>query len=437
MRPPRGTEDFSRRLPYTTDQPVGLRHVGEEEDPVDISFGAEYDAYQEQVRQFLVDKWGTDGPEERDEEMGYAPTPRFLKFAAAAIEAGYYCPFLPKKYGGAEQPFDPIKQVIIAREFRKFGVPTNPPGLGPNLLVPTLLEHGTEEQKETFIPRAMSGEDVWCQGYSEPNAGSDLASLRTRAVLDGVEWVINGQKIWTSMAEEATHMFCLCRTDPDAPKHKGISYILLDMKQPGVEVRPLRQLTGASEFNEVFLTDVRTPADWIVGEPGQGWAVANTTLLHERASVGAGILQGMHAGLVALARRTERGGRPAIEDPEVRRALARLDARSIAQELTEYRMVDQLGRGQDPGISIYLMKLMVTEIFHDQAKSYMDLAGDGAFEEAGYYSLTEAFETFRAWNTHHLGSLGFAIAAGTTNIQRKVIAERGLGLPREPKRVTT
>jgi alkylation response protein AidB-like acyl-CoA dehydrogenase len=399
---------------------------------MDISFGPEYDAYREQVRAFLEEKWGTEGTAEREQDLGLAPTPRYLEFAANAIEAGYYCPFLPKKYGGTEQPFDPIKRVIISREFRRLGVPTHPPGLGPNLLVPTLLEHGEEWQKEKFIPRAMSGEDVWCQGYSEPNAGSDLASLRTRALLDGDEWVINGQKIWTSVAEEASHMFCLCRTDPDVPKHKGISYILFEMNQPGVEVRPLKQVTGASEFNEVFLTDVRTPANWIVGQPGDGWRVANTTLLHERASVGEGILQGMHEGLVELARRTGRAGRPAIDDPEVRRDLARLDARSIGQEMTEYRMLERLGHGKDPGIAMMMMKLIVTDIFHDEMKLYMDLAGDGALEEPGGYSPSDAYRTYRAWNSHHLGSLGFAIAAGSTNIQRKVVAERGLGLPRVP-----
>jgi alkylation response protein AidB-like acyl-CoA dehydrogenase len=403
---------------------------------LDISFGPEYDAYRTQVRAFLEQKWGAARDEEPDTDQGLAPSPRFLEFTAAAIAEGYYCAFLPKKYGGAELPFDPIKQLIIGQEFRDVGLPSKPPGLGPNLLVPTLLQHGEEWQRERFIPPAMSQEHVWCQGFSEPNAGSDLASLRTRAVLDGDEWVINGQKIWTSLAEEATHMFCLCRTDPEAQKHAGISYLLFEMDQPGVEVRPLKQITGGAEFNEVFFKDARTPADWIVGEPGGGWQVAKTTLLFERASVGGGegVLPALQGGLVDLARRTRRGGRPLIEDPEIRRKLARLEARVLGQEYTEYRMLERLGGGKDPGNALLMAKLIATEILHEESAIYMDLAGDGALAEpqgSNYYAVPE---TSQEWNAMAIGSLGFAIAAGTTNIQRKVIAERGLGLPRDSAR---
>jgi alkylation response protein AidB-like acyl-CoA dehydrogenase len=396
-----------------------------------ISFGEEYDAYRQEVRVFLEANWGEPGESRGEQEL--ALTPRFKEFARKAIEAGYYCAFLPKKYGGAEQPFDPIRQLIIGQEFGAFGLPARPPGLGPTMLVPTLLAHGEEWQKELFIPRAMSGEHVWCQGFSEPNAGSDLASLRTKAVLDGDEWVINGQKIWTSVAHEASHMFCLCRTDPDAPKHGGISYLLFQMDQPGVEVRPLKQITGGADFNEVFLKDVRTPANWIVGQPGEGWKVAKTTLLHERAGAGGGegMLSALHGALVELARRTSRGDRPAIEDPGVRRRLARLEANVLGLEYTVYRMLDRFGHGKDPGIVFLMAKLLATDVLHEESAVYLEIAGDGALAEPQLLDIYAVPETAGDWNGLSLGSLGFAIAAGTSNIQRKVIAERGLGLPRE------
>jgi alkylation response protein AidB-like acyl-CoA dehydrogenase len=403
----------------------------EEEQHVDISFGPEYDEYRDQVRAFLDANWG-DSPDLAEGE-DLTLTPRFKEFAAKAIEAGYYCAFLPKQYGGAEQPFDPIRQLIIGQQFRAVGLPPRPPGLGPNLLVPTLLNHGQEWQKEQFIPPAMSGEHVWCQGFSEPNAGSDLASLRTRAVLEGDEWVINGQKIWTSLAEEATHMFCLCRTDPEAGKHAGISYLMFEMDQPGIQVKPLRQITGAAEFNEVFFTDARAPKDWIVGEPGGGWGVAKTTLLYERASVGGGegILPIVHAALVESARQTERGGRPAIEDPEIRRRLARIEAWVIAQEYSEYRLLERLGKGKDPGLSFLAAKLIGTDVLHEMAGLRQELAGDDALLEPLQITFGTAPQAPGEWNTLFIGSLGFAIAAGTSNIQRNVIAERGLGLPRD------
>jgi len=401
---------------------------------VKISFGPEYDALREEVRAFLDANWSETRDLPDGEEISL--TPQFREFAGKAIEAGYYCAFLPKKYGGAELPFDPIKQLIIGQEFRGVSLPASPPGLGPNLLVPTLLEHGEEWQREEFIPRAMSGEHVWCQGFSEPNAGSDLASLRTRAVLDGDEWVINGQKIWTSLADEASHMFCLCRTDPDASKHGGISYLLLEMDRPGVEVRPLKQITGGSEFNEVFFTDVRTPANWIVGEPGGGWQVANTTLRYERASVGGGDLglRALHGALVDLARQSDRGGRSAIEDPEVRRRLARLEALVLGQELSMFRMLERLAKGKDPGPAFLMAKLIASDLFHEECALYMELAGDGALAEPTQSSLYSVPDTSGVWNGAYLLSLGFAIAAGTSNIQRKVIAERGLGLPRDHAR---
>ena len=202
-------------------------------------------------------------------------------------EAGYLAPGWPVEYGGGG--LTALEQVIIAEEFARAGVPTGAPNdvFGIQMLGNTLLQWGTEEQKQRYLPRILSGDDRWCQGYSEPNAGSDLGSLALRAVLDGDQWVLNGQKIWTSAGHLADHIFTLARTDPDAPKHKGISFLLVDMRQPGIEVRPIRMISGASEFNEVFYTDAVCPRDEVVGGVNNGWAVAMTLLGYERGEAAA------------------------------------------------------------------------------------------------------------------------------------------------------
>jgi alkylation response protein AidB-like acyl-CoA dehydrogenase len=231
-------------------------------------------------------------------------------------------------------------------------------------------------------------------------------------------------------------MFCLCRTDPDAGKHGGISYLLFEMDQPGVEVRPLKQITGASEFNEVFLTDVRTPADWVVGEPGGGWRVANTTLLHERAGMGGaeGRFLALQQALVEMARWVEHGGAHAIDDPDIRRRLARVEARILSQQFSEYRMFDVFSKGEPPGILPLMSKLAVTDILHELSGIYLELAGDGALLAPEDYPYGTLPQELGDWNSFAIGSLGFAIAAGTSNIQRIVIGERGLGLPRDAAR---
>src|SRR5262249_1747753 len=215
---------------------------------------------------------------------------RATAFRIKAIERGYLYRSVPKRYGGGEQPPDPLKATLLAEECRKAKAPSEVVGQGPSMLVPTLVEHGTEEQKQKFIRDTLLGKITWCQGYSEPGSGSDLASLRTRAVLDGDFWVINGQKIWTSNADTADWMFCLVRTEPEAPKHDGISYLLIDMKTPGITVRPLRQMTGEADFNEVFFDNVRVAAQNIVGQRGHGWVVSRSTLKHERALIGSSAL---------------------------------------------------------------------------------------------------------------------------------------------------
>jgi alkylation response protein AidB-like acyl-CoA dehydrogenase len=239
---------------------------------VELTFGEEYESYRSEVRSFLADQWPSDWrARSRDEQIA---------FRQLATERGYLNRGFPRQFGGSEQPSDPLKAQIISEEFGRVRAPQEA-GIGVGMLAPTLLERGEQWQKEKFIPPTLSGEFRWCQGYSEPGAGSDLASLRTAAVLDGDEWIINGQKIWTTEGHKADFMFILVRTEKDAPAKQGISYLLLDMHQSGIDVRPLKQITGSAEFNEVFLTDARTPQDWIVGHRGEGWSVANTTLKYE------------------------------------------------------------------------------------------------------------------------------------------------------------
>jgi alkylation response protein AidB-like acyl-CoA dehydrogenase len=302
------------------------------------------------------------------------------------------------------------------------------------MLVPTLLERGEEWQKEKWVPDTVIGRTLWCQGYSEPGSGSDLASLRTRAELVGDEWVIHGQKIWTSDAVRADFMFCLCRTEPEAPKHAGISYLLIDMRQPGIEVRPLRQMTGGSDFNEVFLDGARTPRDWIVGRRGEGWLVSRTTLKHERNSIGNADLARMQFdALVALARSSRRGGRPALECDEVRQRLARIEGYVQAHLYSGYRQLTDELRGKSSLPLVLMNKLNYTNIGQEIAKLALDLLGDGGLADPTGHEREPGAppQGAEGWLIHYMASLGVAIAGGTANIQRNVIAERGLGLPRD------
>jgi alkylation response protein AidB-like acyl-CoA dehydrogenase len=393
---------------------------------MNLSYSAEYEAFRQEVRGFLSESWPLRGDEA---ELPLGEQARL--FRMRAIGAGYLARSIPRRYGGSQQPPDVLRAAIIREEFRKARAPGDAIGLGPALLVPTLLEKGAEWQKEKFIRPIIQGEVVWCQGYSEPGAGSDLASVQTRAELVGDEWVINGQKIWTSAAHVADYMFCLCRTEPEAQKHAGISYLLLEMKQPGVEVRPLRQMTGAADFNEVFLSDARTPADWIVGERGEGWTVSRATLKHERNMIGnAEQTAAVFEGLVRLARRTQRGGRPAIEDIEIRQRLATIEGYVRAHQYSGYRQLTAAARKQSPGIIQMMNKLNGTNIANRVSALALDLLGDDGLLEPAARRLGDPGSN-QGWVTQFMGSLGASIAGGTANIQRNVIGERGLGLPRD------
>jgi alkylation response protein AidB-like acyl-CoA dehydrogenase len=407
---------------------------------MDLGYGPEYEDYRQEVRAFLDEHWpsAAKSPE------------RVQGFRRFATEHGYLYRLIPKKYGGGGQEADPLKAQVVREEFRRAGAPQELGGISVQMLVPTLLDRGEEWQKERFIPPTLTGECVWCQGYSEPGSGSDLASLRTSAVLEDGEWVINGQKVWTTGGQYAQYMFILCRTEPGAPKHNGISYLLLDMRQPGVEVRPLKQITGTAEFNEVFFTNARTPADWIVGERGEGWSVANTTLVHERNMVGSiSASDHLFNSVVKLAQRRSVSGRPAIEDPETRDRLVRIQGSLEAQRYSGLIQFTKSLKNQSSGILPMLNKLNNTNIGHDVASLAADLLGPLTMLSGDPTSVlspslagsdlisgddqgdVKKLGDERFMN-QFLGSLGLAIAGGTSNIQRNIIAERGLGLPKEP-----
>ncbi len=396
---------------------------------MDLSYGPEYEAFRGEVKAFLDAEWPLKGDEAKLDLQGQA-----VAFRKKGIAAGYLARSIPRHYGGSEQEADSLKAQVIREEFARARAPMEAMGIGTMMLVPTLLERGEEWQRERWVEDTVLGNTAWCQGYSEPGAGSDLASLKTKAELDGDDWVINGQKIWTSGAQHADFMFILCRTEPGEKKHGGISYLLLDMKQPGIDVRPLRQMTGGADFNEVFFSDVRTPKDWIVGKRGEGWLVSRTTLKHERNSIGnAAQAQGTFRNILKLAKQSTIDGKPAIENPAIRQRLATLEGYVQAHVYSGYRQMTAGLRGEDAGMIQLMNKLHSTNIGQEVAKIAVDLLGDGALTDPsqGARGLFAGPENAAGWVGQYMSSLGVAIAGGTGNIQRNVIAERGLGLPRD------
>jgi alkylation response protein AidB-like acyl-CoA dehydrogenase len=388
---------------------------------MDLSYTPEQEAFRAEVSEFLAASWNR-VQMKRDEQAS-------ATFRRSATDKGYLYRGIPRAYGGSEQPNDVIRAQIIREAFGAAGAPMEVPGNGNALLVPTLLEWGTERQKQSFIPKTLSGEYLWAQGYSEPGSGSDLASLSSRAALVGDEWIINGQKIWTTLAQTATHMFALLRTEPDAPKHEGISYILLDMDQPGIRVRPIRQINGGTEFCEVFLDDVRAPADRLVGPRGKGWTVSRSTLKFERNHIGSATRTvPIFDSLVRLAKRREIDGRRAIEHPRIRAALAQIEAYMHAQLWSGYYQQTLNAQGDAPGVLGLVNKLTTTNLFHRIASLTHEIIGSDALKMPKQGSDRGGDER---WVNQMLGSIGQAIAGGTSNIQRNIIAERGLGLPRE------
>ena len=346
--------------------------------------------------------------------------------------AGYLAMAWPREYGGQTGPDVDhtrllMRQTIVNEELVKARAPGIIGLMGIQMVGPTLMQYGSEEQKHRFLPKILQAEEIWCQGYSEPGAGSDLAALRTRAEIVGDFFVVNGQKVWTSNAQIADWMFCLVRTDPQAPKHRGISYLLIDMKSPGITVRPLVQMTGDRGFNEVFFEDVKVPRENLVGDLHDGWRVANATLAHERNMLGATTrTQQMFLGLLRLARSRTRGGRVAGEDPVLRQKLADLETRVEAMKMHAYRQLTDVLHGRSPGIAASVNKLVSTELNHAICTLALEiLGGYGPLDRHSRHVVDRGI-----WPWEWMFTLGLIIGGGTSQIQKNIIAERGLGLPK-------
>ena len=308
--------------------------------------------------------------------LGERATPEIVRQAQAwqkkKADGGWACLTWPKEYGG--RGVTPIQNVIWNQEESRYNTPPNIFGIGLGMCGPTILTHGNEEQKQRWIPEMMTGEKIWCQLFSEPSAGSDLAGLRSTAVRDGDDWIINGQKIWTTGAHFCEWGILVVRSDPNAAKHAGLTYFVVDMNSPGVEVRPITQINGGQGFNEVFFTDVRIPDDQRLDAVGNGWQVALTTLMNERASIGGG--GGADFGeLIELAKSVEINGRPAIEDSAVRQQIARFFTRSKGVAMTGNRTLSALSQGKTPGPESSLGKLVGAKNAQDMAAFAMELQG--------------------------------------------------------------
>lgn len=324
----------------------------------------------------------------------------------------------PKRFGG--RGGTPIQAAIFAEEQVKFDVATGAFAVAHGMVAPTLMMHGTDAQRG-HLDAMLRGDEVWAQLFSEPEAGSDLANLGTRAVLDGDEWVVNGQKVWTSGAQHSDYAILLARTNPDAPKHRGITYFLVDMRTPGIEIRPLRQITGVAHFNEVFLTDVRIPKDNVVGEVNEGWKIAHTTLSNERALIGGGNTAWSIAELRSMASHFGR-----TDDPVVRQGIAKAHTRAEILKYMGYSMRTALSRGEQPGVVASTMKLFYAR--HWAQSTALALTIQGANGTLwGSSALDDGL-----WQQTFCGQYAVRIGGGTDEIQGNVIGERALGLPREP-----
>lgn len=381
-------------------------------------------AFRAELREW-IEKNIPEGWSERRRASGRGDEALVREWSRKLYEAGYAGLTWPRQYGGQGAPY--AHQAIFLEEIARAEAPEHIGVIGLGMAGPTIMAHGTDEQKARHLPGILSGDEVWCQGFSEPGSGSDLASLRTRAERDGDDFVVNGQKVWSSFAHIADYCILLVRTDASAPKHKGITYLLADMRAPGVEVRPLRQITGDPEFNEIFFSDVRIPVANVVGEINAGWQVAMTTLMHERGTLGFALTARLEVAvnnLIALAKERSRNGHRAADDPLWRDRIAQQWIELQQLRFTNYRALTQLVKSGVPGPEGSIAKLHWSESNQRLGKLAMEILGgraalDGEDAVWGGY-----------WQYQQLRSRGNTIEAGTSEVLRNIIAERVLGLPR-------
>jgi alkylation response protein AidB-like acyl-CoA dehydrogenase len=377
------------------------------------------DTLRERVREFLA---------EHDPR-----TQSQLDFLRARFDAGLAWVHYPTGLGGLDAPRS--LQTVVEEELLAAGAPENDPGrntIGLGMAAPTILRFGTRQQRQRHLRPLWTGEEIWCQLFSEPGAGSDLAALSTRATRDGDEWVVDGQKVWTSSAHVAHWAILVARTDPDLPKHRGLTYFLCDMTAPGVEVRPLRQITGEAEFNEVFLSGVRISDSQRLGEIGQGWQVALGTLMNERVAIG-GLNTARESGMIGMAARTWRQ-HPELRSPGLHDRLLRLWVDSEAARLTGERLQQQLAVGS-PGPEGSALKLAFARLNQEISGFELEMIGEQGLEYSdwSFRRSSSADLTGRDAGYRYLRSKGNSIEGGTSEVLRNIIAERVLGLPGEPR----
>ncbi len=396
---------------------------------MDLNYTAEDQAFRQQVRQWLKDNLPEKKPETLEEKRAWH---------TKLYEAGYLGMGWPKEYGGQEAR--PMEQAIVGEELARASAPPSLNGLGISIMAPTLIHHGTEEQKKDHVKKILTAEEIWCQLYSEPNSGSDLASLQCRADVDGDEFVINGQKIWTSGAYQSDWGMMLARTDRNAPKHQGISCLMIDMNAPGVEVRPLKQISGSQEFCEVFFTNVRVPADNLVGEMNAGWRIAQTTLGYERGgnslSRVSRLLQS-YDRLLEVVQVLRVDGSRAVDDPIIRQKLGQIYAEVEVLRYASLRILSSLEKGQRPGPESSIAKLHYSELDKKVQEMILDILGPygqelaGAPDEYRFDPEAEGYGETGTWAHTFLWARAGTIYAGSSEIQKNILGERVLGLPKE------
>ncbi len=356
------------------------------------------------------------------------------KFQRKLFDAGYAGISYPKEYGGRGGTF--MESIIVTEALAPFLIKTGDVNMVGNALAgPTINACGTDEQKKEYLPKLLDGTHIWCQGFSEPNAGSDLGNVNTRAVRDGDDYVVNGQKVWTTMGHIADHCLLLARTNPELPKHKGLSYFLVDMKLPGITPRPLITMTGEAEFNEIYFDNVRVPASKMVGKEGDGWKVVLTTLMFERVMGDvnwASAFWWEYGKIVEMAKKVVKNGQPATKAPIIRQKLAQCYIDLTVARNIGYRSVSRIAKGKLPGPEGSIGKLFASELYQRLTELAMEI--QGPYHQLSPGSLKAVDDGY--WQNHYLWSKCYTIAGGTSEIQRNIIGERTLGLPKDAARIS-